>query len=190
MRFRDRPGARVAVATSFALSAPSVRQTSLVVPNFYYRALDSFRLASERSISYNLLAMAFRIHDNVVRGEIDNRTKGLVRGTIWMEGRAEPITLDLKGNAHPDLAGCLLTFNNPGTCIVHPNLESLASPQCGAVGDMTAARKEHVFGVAPDVAYAMLQRNEIPPEHIANVLYLEWFSQSNGRWLSKARTTT
>ena len=125
--------------------------------------------------------MAFRIHDSVVRGEIDNRTKGLVRGTIWMKGRPEPITLDLKGNAHPDLAGCLLTFKNPGACVVHPNLESLASTQCGAVGDMTAARKEHVFGVASDVAYAMLERNEIPPEHIANVLYLEWFSQSNGR---------
>ena len=29
--------------------------------------------------------MAFRIHNNVIRGEIDNRTKGLVRGTIWIE---------------------------------------------------------------------------------------------------------
>ena len=38
------------------------------------------------------------------------------------------------------------------------------------------------FSASPtNVAYAMLERNEIPPEHIANVLYLEWFSQSNGR---------
>ena len=31
--------------------------------------------------------MAFRIHDSVVRGEIDNRVKGMVRGKIWVEGR-------------------------------------------------------------------------------------------------------
>ena len=29
--------------------------------------------------------MAFRIHDSVVRGEIDNRLKGIVRGKIWVE---------------------------------------------------------------------------------------------------------
>ncbi len=57
--------------------------------------------------------MAFRIHDSVVRGEIDNRVKGIVRGKIWVEGRAEPVVLELKGNAWPDLAGCLLTFTNP-----------------------------------------------------------------------------
>ena len=34
--------------------------------------------------------MAFRIHDSVVRGEIDNRVNGIVRGKIWVEGRAEP----------------------------------------------------------------------------------------------------
>ena len=125
--------------------------------------------------------MAFRIHNNVIRGEIDNRTKGLVRGTIWIEGRAEPITLDLEGNTHPDLAGCLLTFKNPGLCVTHPNLESLATGQRGTVGDMTAARKEHVFDVPFEEAYSILNQNKIPPEHIANVLYLEWFSQSNGR---------
>ena len=31
--------------------------------------------------------MAFRIHDSVVRGEIDNRAKGIIRGKIWVEGR-------------------------------------------------------------------------------------------------------
>ena len=28
--------------------------------------------------------MAFRIHDSVVRGEVDNRVKGIVRGRIWL----------------------------------------------------------------------------------------------------------
>jgi len=125
--------------------------------------------------------MAFRIHDSVVRGEVDNRTRGLVRGKIWMEGRPEPIRLELKGNTHPDLAGCLLTFNNPRACVLHPNLESLAAVQHGTVGDMTAARKEHVFDVPFEEAYSILNQNKIPPEHLANVLYIEWFSQSNGR---------
>jgi hypothetical protein len=57
--------------------------------------------------------MAFRLQDCIVRGEIDNRVKGLVRGQIWVAGRAEPVLLELKGNAWPDLAGCLLTFTNP-----------------------------------------------------------------------------
>jgi len=125
--------------------------------------------------------MAFRIHDSVLRGEIDNRVKGIVRGKVWLEGRAEPLTLDLAGNAHPDLAGCLLTFTNPIERIAHPHLESLAPLQRGAAGDITAARKVRVFDIPLEEAYAMLKRKERPPEHLANSLYLEWFSEANGR---------
>ena len=57
--------------------------------------------------------MAFRIHDSVERGEIDNRVKGIVRGKVWVKGCAKALTLELQGNAHPDLAGCLLKFKNP-----------------------------------------------------------------------------
>lgn len=125
--------------------------------------------------------MAFRIHDSVVRGEIDNRVKGIVRGKIWVDGCAEPIALELKGNAHPDLAGCLLTFTNPLDRIRHPHLESLDSVQRGLAGDLTASRKARVFDIPFEEAYAMAKRNEKPPEHIANSLYLEWFSEANGR---------
>ena len=65
--------------------------------------------------------MAFRIHDSVVRGEIDNRVKGIVRGKIWVKGRPEPLLIELQGNAWPDLAGCLLTFHNPEKRIAHPS---------------------------------------------------------------------
>jgi len=125
--------------------------------------------------------MAFRIHDSVVRGTIDNRTKGMVRGEIWLEGLPEPMILDLKGNAHPDVAGCLLTFHNPGNRVAHSHLELLAPVQRGVVGDITAARKTRVFDIPFEQAYSMLKRKEKPPEHIANALYLEWFSESNGR---------
>jgi hypothetical protein len=125
--------------------------------------------------------MAFRIHDSVVRGEIDNRTKGIVRGKIWLEGLPEPLTLDLEGNAHPDLAGCLLTFTNPGERFAHPHLDLLTREQCGVAGDLTASRKARVFDVPVEEAYAMSKRKEKPPEHLANSLYLEWFSETNGR---------
>src|SRR5213596_46890 len=125
--------------------------------------------------------MAFRIHDSVVRGEIDNRVKGIVCGRIWVEGRAEPVTLELKGNAWPDLAGCLLTFTNPQRCLPHPHLDSLNPIQRGTIGDLTASRKVRVFDVPLEEALEMIRRKAKPPEHMANSLYLEWFSEANGR---------
>ena len=117
----------------------------------------------------------------MVRGEIDNRVKGIVRGRLWLEGRVEPVTLELKGNAHPDLAGCFLTFANPLERTVHPHLDSLTPLQRGVVGDITAARKVRVFDLPVDKALAMLKAKEQPPEHLANSLYIEWFSETNGR---------
>jgi hypothetical protein len=117
--------------------------------------------------------MAFRIHDSVVRGEVDNRTKGIVRGKIWLEGRNDPIVLELQGNAHPDLGGCLLTFKNSGKRFPHPHLEALATVQRGAAGDMTASRKARVFDIPVEEAYLMSKQKQNPPEHLANSLYLE-----------------
>jgi hypothetical protein len=125
--------------------------------------------------------MAFRIHDTVVRGEIDNRVKGIVRGKIWVEGRTKPVVLELKGNAWPDLAGCLLTFANPQKRIPHPGLDTLHPVQQGTIGDLTASRKVRVFDIPMPEAYLMCKRGERPPEHMANCLYLEWFSEANGR---------
>ncbi|HEY5482073.1 MAG TPA: hypothetical protein VIL39_11370 [Verrucomicrobiae bacterium] len=125
--------------------------------------------------------MAFRIHDSVVRGEIDNRVKGIVRGQIWIEGRAEPVVLELKGNAWPDLAGCRLTFTNPQQRVPHAHLDSLHPLQHGSIGDLTASRKVRVFDVPLPDALDMIHRKEKPSEHMANCLYLEWFSEANGR---------
>src|SRR3989441_3449428 len=125
--------------------------------------------------------MAFRIHDSIVRGEIDNRAKGIVRGRIWVEGRAEPVSLELKGNAWPDLAGWLPTFTNPQKRIPHQQLDSLNPIQRGSIGDLTASRKVRVFDVPLEKALEMIRRKEKPPEHMSNSLYLEWFSEANGR---------
>lgn len=125
--------------------------------------------------------MAFRIHDSVVRGEIDNRIKGIVHGKIWIEGRLEPVVLELQGNAWPDLAGCLLTFSNPRARVTHPRLDSLHPSQRGQIGDLTASRKVRVFDVPLEDALAMIRQSQKPPEHLANCLYLEWYSERNGR---------
>jgi hypothetical protein len=125
--------------------------------------------------------MAFRIQDSVVRGEIDNRLKGIVRGKIWIERRPAPVLLELTGNALPDLAGCLLTFTNPRERIRPWNIDSLHPVQRGSIGDLTASRKTRVFDIPMEQALEMIRHKEKPPEHIANCLYLEWFSESNGR---------
>jgi hypothetical protein len=120
--------------------------------------------------------MAWRIADNVVRGEIDNRTPGRVDGKIWLVGSDAPLVLELTGNCHKDLAGCRITFSNPAA--KSDTTLALAAEQSGAVGDMTAARKVRVI---ENFDYLAMKRGEQFPEHMANRLYLEWFSHRNGR---------
>ena len=56
-----------------------------------------------------------------------------------------------------------------------------APQQRGPAGDLTAARKVRVFDIPIEEALAMSRRGETPPEHIANAVYLEWFSERSGR---------
>jgi len=123
--------------------------------------------------------MAWRIHEHVLRGEIDNRTRNRVTGRIWLAGATEPMVLDLTGDCHPDLAGCSLEFENPAP--VPMTTRPPASQQHGTAGDITAARKVRVFDIPVAEAYPMLKRGEKVPEHMANCLYLEWFSERSGR---------
>jgi hypothetical protein len=125
--------------------------------------------------------MAWRIHDSVRRGEVDNRQRGIVRGRIWLDGYAEPVELELTGNACPDLAGCLLTFENPGEPIPMRTDATLHQEQRGSIGDLTASRKVRVFDIPFEEAYEKLKEKIPVPEHMANGLYLEWFSEANGR---------
>ncbi|MEO6785384.1 MAG: hypothetical protein ABI318_04550, partial [Chthoniobacteraceae bacterium] len=86
--------------------------------------------------------MAWRIHEHILRGELDNRTRGRVLGKVWLAGVAEPIVLDLTGDCHPDLAGCTLTFENPAPIAMTTRPPALR--QRGTAGDITAARKVRV----------------------------------------------
>jgi hypothetical protein len=127
--------------------------------------------------------MAWRIEENVIRGEIDNLTAGRVYGKVWLAGRNDPLVLELTGNCHKDLAGCRLTFTNPASKA--DSRITLAADQRGAVGDMTAARKVRVI---EDFDYLAMKRGKKFPEHLANCLYLEWFSEANGRVVIESTT--
>jgi hypothetical protein len=125
--------------------------------------------------------MALRVNETVVRGEIDNRERGSVRGRVWVLGRDEPVQLQLTGNCWRDLAGCLIQFQNPEPHQAAEPVDALLSEQRGVAGDMTASRKVRVFDVPLEQALEMSKQGHAPPEHMANCLYLEWFSQANGR---------
>ena len=117
--------------------------------------------------------MALRLDNAVIRGEIDNTSRGNVRGRLWLVGREEPVVLDLRGDAWRDVAGTRLSFVNP-----HPEAQSAADAlhpkQKGYVGDITASRKIQIepdAGIEPGTAAG----------EWCNSLYLEWFSEENGR---------
>ena len=123
--------------------------------------------------------MAWRFHEHILRGELDNTVRGRVTGRLWLAGVAGPMTLDLRGDCAPDLAGCTLTFENPNPIPMSgptPHLE-----QRGWVGDITASQKLRVHDVPMGEVLRLYELGQPAPWHWANALYLEWFSQSNGR---------
>lgn len=132
--------------------------------------------------------MAWRIEDSVIRGEIDNRARGRVTGRIWFAGRAEPVELDLAGNAWRDLAGRRLEFVNPEPRPPPADLTGFAARQTGAVGDITASRKVKVPEVSMDELLRLGDEGKPFPWHWGNCLYLEWFGAQNGRVVIESAT--
>lgn len=123
--------------------------------------------------------MAWRIDEHVVRGEIDNRTRGRTTGRLWFVDRAEPVELELAGDCWRDLAGRRLEFVNPQP---KPGLpESFAARQVGSVGDITASRKVKVLDFPLSDMHLYYKTGREMPWHWGNALYLEWISERNGR---------
>ena len=128
--------------------------------------------------------MAWRIEEQVVRGEIDNRVPGRVVGKIWLVGREEAVELELQGNPWRDLAGHLLRFTNPEPKPGGPS--GLAAYQQGQVGDMTASRKVKIPECTMDELMEFYESKQPFPWHWGNSLYLEWYSVTNGRVVIEA----
>ena len=131
--------------------------------------------------------MAWRIDEQLIRGEIDNRARGRVTGRLWFVGREEPVRLDLAGDAWRDMAGHLLSFTNPSPKPPAPGaLDALATEQRGVVGDMTASRKVKVPDCTMDELMTYLEARKPFPWHWGNCLYLEWHGERNGRVVIEA----
>jgi len=129
-----------------------------------------------------LSVMACRIDNAVIRGEIDNSVEGRTIGRIWLLGRDEPLILDLNGDCWRDLAGARLSFENPEPS-EDPDAGTLAVVQSGVVGDITASRKARIATVSEDEIQAFHAAGREIPYEWKNLLYLEWFSEANGRVL-------
>jgi hypothetical protein len=121
--------------------------------------------------------MAWRLNEVVTRGMIDNRQKGKVTGTLWLIEQESAIRLELDGNCDDDLAGCLVEFVNHKPR-PDPSIARLRD-QVGAAGTITASRK--VRTLPADVRVEELNREMIERLGWSNSLYLEWFSNFNGR---------
>lgn len=124
--------------------------------------------------------MAIRLDKVIIRGEITNEIQGRVTGRLWLLGKPEPVELNLQGNCLRDIAGCRLLFENPV-----PRHDSavtiVATEQNGVVGDMTASRKSRIPTVSDEEILDYVEAKLPIPTRVANCLYLEWFSELNGR---------
>ncbi len=107
--------------------------------------------------------MAWRPHENLVEGELDNSVLGRVTGWLKFVGLKEVVKLDLAGDFHRDIRGTKVRLRNPNPTQDTDSakyLDGFSPIQTGNVGDMTA-------GLSPQdyVAYP----------------YFEWYSEANGR---------
>jgi len=143
--------------------------------------------------------MAWRLSDSVVRGFLDNRTRGAVRGYVYIEGVPTPLILDLKGNAQPDIADCCLLFQRVrGKALALKGFVTPSNPahlQSGVAGHITASRKAKVLRLPPkyrkngveDLQAALrdlgVEGVARLPRQTANLLHVEWYSESHGRVL-------
>jgi hypothetical protein len=112
--------------------------------------------------------MAWRPYDNLIDGELDNRTPGKVTG--WMRfcrngKRPLRVSFDLAGDFHEDIRGKVIRLSNPHVSDRNAELdrrgtymEGFSSVQNGSVGDITAGIP---LGPWTDqIAQALMAQNE------------------------------
>ncbi|MCX5653768.1 MAG: hypothetical protein NTY65_03845 [Planctomycetota bacterium] len=85
--------------------------------------------------------MAWRPHENLISGELDNSVLGKVTGWLRFVGMKEVVKLDLAGDFHRDIRGTKVRLRNPNP--THDGdrakyLDGFSPTQIGNVGDMTA----------------------------------------------------
>ena len=113
--------------------------------------------------------MAWRPYENLINGELDNRTPGKVSG--WMcfyrsGQRSLKVSFDLTGDFHEDIRGKVIRLSNTKPTDRNEQLdrkgtymEGFASVQRGEVGDITAGLSLGVW--TDDLAQKVLTKQEL-----------------------------
>ncbi len=108
--------------------------------------------------------MAWRPHDNLMDGVLDNTQSGRVTGWLRFVGLPGPVRLELEGDFHRDIRGAQLAVRRPVRLIsaeeACARMRGFAAIQAGQVGDITAGLSPCDYGDYP---------------------YIEWYSKQNGR---------
>lgn len=109
--------------------------------------------------------MAFRPHEYLIVGELDNRKPGKIEGWMRYLGHDGMMLLDLAGDFREDIRGLAMRFR--GYASAHTDLQEARSAmacvsllQTGRAGDITAG---------------------LPPAPYVDYPYIEWYSKQNGR---------
>src|SRR5207244_11840090 len=93
------------------------------------------------------------------------------------------------GKCFSYLAGCVVRIENPHPLATEDEPNVPAPMQRGVAGEITASRKVRVLDVPLEEEMRLTRDGTPPPEHSANALYLEWFSQEIGRASCRERGT-
>jgi hypothetical protein len=109
--------------------------------------------------------MAWRPYENLIDGELDNRTPGKVTGWIRFFRNEQPplrVTFDLEGDFHEDIRGTVIRLSNP-----HPSdrnldggtyMDGFNPKQNGTAGDITAGLTLGPWTEA--LAQTLMKKNE------------------------------
>lgn len=132
--------------------------------------------------------MAWRPDHLVQAGELDNTQSGWTVGWLELDGFPDRLQLKLAGNCHPDLAGWKFRINriDPALSKDHdgeapPSYDGISLDQSGQVGDITADQMIKHFDIPDDELVQRLRAGKKPSFTWRKCLYLEWFSNHNGR---------
>ena len=106
--------------------------------------------------------MAWRIHENLTEGEMDNTTPGRISGTLRFVGRAGEVTLDLTGDMLGELRGTRIRLKNPE-----------ARERNAAMGKAGTYMR----------TFASVQKGEVDSIAILadGLLHAAWYDDTNGR---------
>jgi hypothetical protein len=110
--------------------------------------------------------MAWRPYENLIEGELDNRTAGKITG--WMRffrNGKEPlrVTFDLAGDFHDDIRGTKIRLSNLNPSDRNPDgrtyMDGFEPMQCGTAGDITAGLPLGAW--TDELARQLMTRNEL-----------------------------